>query len=315
MAARLFPVLTFLTLLSSVVAADKDHATILIPAVLPAVVALALFGLSGIALWIQFFRIGRNAYMLPLTIGMTAMAGGFAVRILVHNSPTSLSINITTTLLILLSPCLFLALDYMILGRLAGMLGSEVASKAMFIAPTRVAKIFVWSDVATFVIQALGGSMLTSHDADKQNLGNKIILIGLALQLASFALFMSLVVVFGFRVKKHFPHVWHPKGTGSFRALGAEHVDDWHILYYTLAFTCVAILIRSIFRMAEFIQGHTGYISTHEVFFYCFDSLPLWTGMTLYFVVWPPRFLGNIPKGVESMELTSGRSRGYEHEG
>jgi hypothetical protein len=62
----------------------------------------------------------------------------------------------------------------MILGRLAGMLGSEVASKAMFIAPTRVAKIFVWSDVATFVIQALGGSMLTSHDADKQNLGNKV---------------------------------------------------------------------------------------------------------------------------------------------
>jgi hypothetical protein len=37
--------------------------------------------------------------------------------------------------------------------------------------------------------------------------------------------------------------------------------------------------------------------------------------MTLYFVVWPPRFLGNIPKGVESMELTSGRSRGYEYEG
>jgi hypothetical protein len=95
----------------------------------------------------------------------------------------------------------------------------------------------------------------------------QIILVGLALQLASFALFMSLVVVFGFRVfvddilfcmfvhlfssdrKKHFPHVWHPKGTRSFRALGAEHVDDWHILYYTLAFTCVAILVSHLVRI------------------------------------------------------------------
>ena len=65
----------------------------------------------------------------------------------------------------------------MILGRLAGMLGPEVANRAMFIAPTRVAKIFVWSDVATFVVQAFGGSMLTSYDADKQNLGNKVVSI------------------------------------------------------------------------------------------------------------------------------------------
>lgn len=43
----------------------------------------------------------------------------------------------------------------------------------MLIAPTRVATIFVWSDVATFLIQAIGGSMTTSSKIDTINLGNK----------------------------------------------------------------------------------------------------------------------------------------------
>jgi hypothetical protein len=54
--------------------------------------------------------------------------------------------------------------------------------------------------------------------------------------------------------------------------------------------------------MAEFIQGHKGYISTHEAFFYCFDALPLWIAMTLYCSVWPPRFL-SIPREAEAVEL------------
>jgi hypothetical protein len=51
--------------------------------------------------------------------------------------------------------------------------------------------------------------------------------------------------------------------------------------------------IRSIFRIAEFAGGFNGYITTHEAYFYLFDSLPLWISMTLYCVVWPKRCLKN----------------------
>ncbi|KAF8174982.1 RTA-like protein [Mycena galopus ATCC 62051] len=250
-------------------------------------------------------------FMLPLPIGMTTMAIGFAVRILVHNSPTSLGLNIGTTLAsVFICPTLFLALDYVILGRLAGLFGPEVAKKCMLIAPTRVATIFVWSDVATFVIQALGGSMTTSSKIDTVNLGTKIVLVGLGLQLASFALFTTLMIVFGLRVRTRFPHVWRVTGRADFTPFSKDSVADWHILYYTLCLSCVSILIRSIFRMAEFIQGHSGYISTHEVFFYCFDALPLWIAMTLYCSVWPPRFL-NTTREAEAMELHKNQGRVY----
>lgn len=130
------------------------------------------------------------------------------VRILVHYSPPSSGLNIVTILvcsgilglwavlttlltanlafcsfdtspmipcfLTRFQPCLFLALDYSILGRLSGTLGPEVSSKTMFITPTCVAKIFVWGDVCTFLMQALDGSMTTSSSRTSANLGNKV---------------------------------------------------------------------------------------------------------------------------------------------
>lgn len=136
------------------------------------------------------------------------MLVGFVVRILVHYSPTSSGLNIVTILvcsgilglwavlttlltanlafcsfdtspmipcfLTRFQPCLFLALDYSILGRLSGTLGPEVSSKTMFITPTRVATIFVWADVGTFLVQALGGSMTTSSTKKTVDLGNNV---------------------------------------------------------------------------------------------------------------------------------------------
>ncbi|KAJ6550058.1 RTA1 like protein-domain-containing protein [Mycena capillaripes] len=292
------------TFLRSVWAAEGKTHPVFIPDFDPALTALVLYALSGICHWIQFFRIGNNRWMLPLPIGMTTMAIGFAVRMLVHHSPTSFGLNIATTLLILLSPCLFLALDYMILGRLAGLFGPDVAKRSMLISPARVATIFVCSDVCTFIIQAIGGAMITSSKINTINLGNKIVIAGLSVQLVSFGLFTTLTLVFGLRVRKLFPHVWHVTGETRFVTVpfGKGPVADWHILYYILCLSCVAILIRSIFRMAEFIQGHTGYISTHEPFFYWFDAVPLWIAMTIYALVWPPRFL-NTPREAQAMEL------------
>ncbi|KAJ7505671.1 RTA1 like protein-domain-containing protein [Mycena galericulata] len=295
------------TLFSSALAAKTDP--LFVPAVAPAIVGLALYALSGIVHWIQFFRIGKP-FMLSLPIGMTTMAIGFAVRILVHHSPTSLGLNIVTTLLILLSPCLFLALDYVVLGRLAGLFGPEVSKGSMLIAPTRVAIIFVSSDVCTFLVQAIGGSMTTSNKISTINLGNTIVIVGLGIQLASFGLFTILMIVFGLRVRTRFPHVWRATGNKDFALFGKGPSADWHILYYTLCLSCISILIRSIFRMAEFIQGHKGYISTHEVFFYCFDALPLWIAMTLYCSVWPPRFL-NTTREAEATELQKNQGRVY----
>jgi len=61
----------------------------------------------------------------------------------------------------------------MALGRLAQFLGPEV-SACLPVRATRLAKIFVWSDVITFWIQAGGGGLTASANPDTANIGSKV---------------------------------------------------------------------------------------------------------------------------------------------
>ncbi|KAJ6489389.1 RTA-like protein [Mycena vulgaris] len=148
--------------------------------------------------------------MLTLTLGMTAMAAGFVLRIVFSNSPFSLGLSIIMDMLFLLSPCAFLATDYMLLARLASTFPEEVSQSCLLIRPSRIVKFFVWSDGITFFLQASGGGLTATKNASTANIGNKITMIGLSLQLASFALFTVLILVFGWRVQTRFPAAWAP---------------------------------------------------------------------------------------------------------
>ncbi|KAF7981926.1 hypothetical protein HWV62_30693 [Athelia sp. TMB] len=211
------------------------------------------------------------------------MAFGFVMRIVLAGAASSLGIYIIEDLFILLSPCFFLANNYVILSRLAVSLStptSPVSTTCLLLPAQRIAKIFVWSDVITFWIQASGGGLSASNGLAV--VGQKIALVGLIFQLISYALYTVLLLVFGFRVRLQYPEVWHIGKTGGRR--------DWRVLFYTTCITCIGILIRSAFRIAEFSEGYTGYIPTHEAYFYCLDSIPLLLSISCYMFVWPPMY-------------------------
>lgn len=114
----------------------------------------------------ELWKHGRR-YMLCLCITMTTMVIGFGIRIMLTNQPGSLGIYVGTTLVsgpkahltqfTLLSPCGFIATSYIVLPRLATWLDAE---DYLFLRASRIVRLFVWSDVITFFLQA-GGSGLT----------------------------------------------------------------------------------------------------------------------------------------------------------
>ena len=167
--------------------------------------------------------------MLVLCISTTTMCAGFIFRIPLTGNPTSLGIYIITTLvcrfpfpvggtdvaqLTLLSPCGFLALDYVLLPRLATYLDAQ---DALFIKPHLIARIFVTSDVVTFLTQAAGGGLTAMKNPTTANTGHwvsqvcgiqvslltvrsQIALGALILQGFSFGTFTIMGIIFGFRV-------------------------------------------------------------------------------------------------------------------
>ncbi|THU90274.1 hypothetical protein K435DRAFT_676299, partial [Dendrothele bispora CBS 962.96] len=212
-------------------------------------------------------------------------------------------------------PCAFLATDYVLLEHLASNLGHDVADKCLFLSSSIIVKIFVWSDVVTFFIQASGGGLEASGNANMASLGSKVTIVGLILQLISFGLFTSLLLVFGFRVHSWYPKHWRVDRRGqtitsTMGLFKTTEIYDWKILFYILVFSCMCILVRSTFRIFEFAQGHTGFLATHEGYFYLLDALPLWIAMSLFCFFWPTRFKPNSSTSYSSSSSTLGSRYG-----
>ena len=116
-----------------------------------------------------------------------------------------------------------------------------------------------------------------------QNLGKNLILIGLFLQIIFFGLFLICGGLFHFRLAKS------PTPTSA--------QSNWKKHMYVLYATGILILIRSLFRVAEFAGGHNGKLQTTEVYLYIFDAILMLGVMVIFNVVHPGEMIGRVAQG------------------
>ncbi|EJD37898.1 RTA1-like protein [Auricularia subglabra TFB-10046 SS5] len=234
----------------------------------------------------------RTWWLLILPISIIIFSEGLAVRFILSHNPRSLAAFIAQSTLVVLSPCAFIAADYMLLGRLAKHLGQE---RHMLILPSRITKIFVLSDVTTFLVQGTGSGMSVVRNPTARDLGSHVFFAGLLLQLISFTLFTAMFALWTYRVRTKDPHIW-------LQDRNKKWYRDWRSLAGALAISCVGIIIRCIYRVAEGTQGYFGPLATTEWIFYTFDVLPLFIAVSVFVPFWPGRFLP-APKPLEQAEM------------
>ncbi|GAA5991911.1 hypothetical protein JCM11641_003019 [Rhodosporidiobolus odoratus] len=146
-----------------------------------------------------------------------------------------------------LLPGAFLAFDYVVLKHLARACGPAIATQCLFLPARGIVWIFLLSDLVTFCAQTVGTS-----------LGEKLAIAGLVLQLLSFGLYTALLYVSSRRLSRHYPELYRPPEAGgnSFRLWSVQPVNDASLLVREPGVTCIAILIRSIFRLVEQADGY-----------------------------------------------------------
>ncbi|KAI0036771.1 RTA1-like protein [Vararia minispora EC-137] len=221
-------------------------------------------------------------WMSCMVIGEYTFAVGTGSRFGLARQPESRPIYIVEYLFVVLSPCAFIAADYVLLGRLARHLN---AGQHLLIRPSRIMITFVVSDITTFLIQAAGGGVSIGANTPQQaKTGSNIFLAGLAIQLVSFLTFSAIFVYFVLRVHKFEPQAWT-------RDAGKRWYDDWRALAAALALSCIGIVIRSFYRVVELTQGFQGPIAENEPLFYGLDTLPLFIAVVVYVPFWPGRFI------------------------
>lgn len=158
----------------------------------------------------------------------------------------------------------------MILGRLIRTLRAEHLS----LIPIRwLTKVFVLGDVVSFSLQAGGGGIQATGTLEMYDLGEKIIVVGLFIQIAVFGFFVATTILFNRRIAM------------APTTIAIDGMVPWKRHVWVLYSTSTIILARSIFRVIEYLQGNDGYLISHEVFLYIFDMLLMVTVMVI-FLIW-----------------------------
>ena len=257
-------------------------------------IAIVLYGIGTCVHIFQMVRY-RAWYFLPFTIGAIRMSTllfslyhesanlskvmtfGYIMRYVSAQSPADLGPYVVQYLSILLPPSLYAATIYMIYGRLVNWLfpndrASQRRDRVSLVPARWVTKIFVVGDVISFIMQLAGGGM-TSDDS-LQNLGDNILIAGLAVQLVFFGTFFTFAIIFERRAARLFNAGYLPPASGEgVDGRGMAQMRKKLMLY--LFFGSGMIIARSLFRIIEYAQGHDGYLVSREIFLYIFDAIPM----------------------------------------
>ncbi|KAJ5189042.1 hypothetical protein N7491_005366 [Penicillium cf. griseofulvum] len=263
--------------------------------------AIAFAAIFGLTTAIHIWQLGRNRtwYFIPFVIGGLFEAFGYLARYASAEEAPDFTTKpyIAQSLMLLLAPAFFAASIYMVLGRIIRLLNGDACS---LVRPSWLTKIFVTGDVLSFFIQSGGGGMLaTAKDKSKVKLGNNMIVVGLFVQILFFGFFIVVCLVFHRRMLATPSH-----------AAGDTRIP-WTRYMKVLYMGSVLVLVRSIYRVAEYVQGSGGFLQSKEVFIYVFDAALMFICCLLFNFFHPSKILSGYHKAQDGPDVELMNHGGY----
>ncbi|KAJ3129578.1 hypothetical protein HK100_008529 [Physocladia obscura] len=229
-------------------------------------VASGIFALLFIAHIIQSIRF-KIRYLIAAIIAALMELTGYGLRYKSVKSPFDISGYASQQGMIILAPVLLAASQYVVLEKIILHIGESSSP----IRASLIAKIFVFCDILSFVIQGAGSGILVSS-ATNYTMGTNILIGGLVIQVISYASFLATALIV-FNRGKHL-----------------NNEEGWRKMFYALFTGAILVMIRSVFRVVEFVMGYNGPIATNENYMYVFD-FALVAGAMLLFNIFHPGYL------------------------
>ncbi|KAF2178362.1 RTA1-domain-containing protein [Zopfia rhizophila CBS 207.26] len=161
-----------------------------------------------------------------------------------------------------------------------------------------IGKYFVWLDILSFIIQGIGGTMLSPGASPSvQQTGKDIYMSGVGIQESFIVLFTALIVRFQIEYSRM-------ENAGTVQA-----DKKWKWMTYALYAVLMLITVRIIFRLVEFSAGveQSNPLPYHEVYALVLDAFPMLLAIIILSVIHP----GIVLKGPES-EFPSRKERRAE---
>lgn len=201
---------------------------------------------------------------------------GYSARIYSYWYTDQIGPYVVQSTFILLAPVLYAASIYMVLGRLIRGVHGEPFS----LVPAKwLTWLFVLGDLLALNVQGNGAGLTAKQKTKK--VGQGLVIAGLFVQLIFFGFFMVVAAVFHMRMRRSLAK--EPRSSSNV---------PWRQGLRMLYICSALIILRSIFRVVEYIMGTDGYPLTHEWTMYVFDAAPMWTVQVVFFIWFPDKLHG-----------------------
>lgn len=176
-----------------------------------------------------------------------------------------------------IAPVFLTAAIYLCLSRIIALYGTHLSP----LQPRTIAIFFMCSDFLSLVLQAVGGAlaeMASTKEAGQT--GINIMIAGLLLQAISLAVFSAVWTWFMLRVRSGVTDQTHAKVVTRTRML-------FKLFQVALMLATAAIIVRSIYRVAELWGGFEGELWNNETDFMILDGVMIALAVLLLTVLHP----------------------------
>ncbi|TRM60417.1 RTA1 like protein-domain-containing protein [Schizophyllum amplum] len=255
---------------------------------------LVLFGITTAAHTVQAV-VWRTWWIFPTAFLCGALeclgwAGRFwSNRNILADDPYM--IQIVTTII---APTPLLAANFIIMGRLVRRLGESYSR----LGPRLYTIVFCSCDVISLVVQGAGGGIAASaDDHDGAEMGGRIMLGGIAFQLAVIVLFTLFALEFFWRYFHDRPHPKKAAASSSSTLTPQRGTLTMHLklIIVCLGVSTVLLCIRAVYRTIELADGWNGEIITTELWFNVFDAAMIVVAMYIVNALHPGWLLRDPP--------------------
>ncbi|TFY67763.1 hypothetical protein EVG20_g3827 [Dentipellis fragilis] len=277
---------------------------------------LGLFGVSTALHLAQaiYFKIW---WLIPSAVvcGILELTG-WAARTWSSIQPLILSPYIMQMTTTIIAPTPLIATNFLILEELILQLGPQYSR----LSPRIYKWAFLSCDLVSLTVQAVGGaeaSIAADGPEIQMTSGGHIMLIGIVFQMFTIAVYTVLAIEFFLRVSSDKPaRDIAVDARQSRKTAEAKRNPCLRLMVMCLGIMGVFIIIRSIYRTVELVDGFQGKIITTEIWFNIFDGAVIVLAMVTLNVLHPgfllrhsPYTLANDTSSVEIQSLKDGQSK------
>jgi hypothetical protein len=232
--------------------------------------ALLFVGSLGIGVWSKTWT-----YTLALGGGTLLEALGYLGRVMQHSNPWKKAAFEMQICCLVLAPSFVAAAIYLTLKHFVLYCGPKYS----LLRPRLYPWVFVGCDFASIVLQAIGGGVAagggSSDNLNIVNVGNNLIVTGIAFQVATMSACGILVLVYLWRYRKARPERHASSEKSDFDTTQANGAVSRKLYVFgaMLVLAYLTILIRCIYRIPEMAGGWGNPLMRKEKEFLLLDGM------------------------------------------